>query len=276
MKGQVDASLAVIHIVHLAVGDLKTQRLKPGADAPQGTTYLEIASVINRSTFSIQKRAFDVQGNAIDPDPILRGLEERRFQKYGKMTQRLHTKLQSVNDTEEIPVSIIPTIDFELPVPQIPNRDASEEPPEEKFFWDRLGSHHLQALDSLGVQYEALPRSLKVSFNATKSKISQVANAAAIGLVDYEDPKPVALLKDSMTISKSINAAASPFNAKGAGAKVAIWEMATKFDQYLTFEAKYESKFYRHSMTCLVCDQAFFLSAQDHRGIEPISNCSNH
>ena len=136
LKGTVPSDLRAVHVVYLAVGDLVSQRLAPGAAAPSGTTYIEIIKAVNRQTEVQQRLAFDAQGSAVDPDKELNALEQRRFQKFGKLSETLFNQIATMNGTDNVNVYVWPTINFDLQ-----NYDKPTDGSYEGFVYSHLYCH---------------------------------------------------------------------------------------------------------------------------------------
>jgi len=66
MIGNVPAELWVEHVVHLAVGDFSTTRLRPGTPAPVGAKYIEVIKASSRDTNRPVSLAFDQNGPQVD------------------------------------------------------------------------------------------------------------------------------------------------------------------------------------------------------------------
>lgn len=126
LKGTIPSELRAEHVVYLAVGELSTQRLAPGAAAPQGTTYLEIVKTTNRQTDEPRRLGFDAQGNAVDSDKELSKLQDRRFQKFGRLSETLFNKISSLKDIDTVDIQVWPVIDFDLQAYKKPEQGASE------------------------------------------------------------------------------------------------------------------------------------------------------
>ena len=114
LKGSIPSDLRPEHAVHLAFSDLTSQRLAAGEATPSGTTYVEIIKTVNRQIGAPQTIAFDVSGNQVDPNKEIEALQQRRFQKYGRLSQTLFDKTATLKDTDTVDVQVWPIIDRDL------------------------------------------------------------------------------------------------------------------------------------------------------------------
>ena len=108
------SELSIHQANYLAIGDLTLERLAAGAAAPLNTTYLEIIKAVNRSTNEQQSLSFDKDGKAVDGDKQLIALQQRRYEKYGRLTPALYDRLQGKSDNDKLNVHVWPVIDFDI------------------------------------------------------------------------------------------------------------------------------------------------------------------
>lgn len=100
--------------MHLAIDELSSQRLPPGASAPAGSTYLEILKTTNRQTNQISSLAFDAQGQAVAADKVFGALAQRRDQKFGRLSEVLYNKIATLKGTDQVGIDVWPIIDFDI------------------------------------------------------------------------------------------------------------------------------------------------------------------
>ncbi|KAH6871250.1 peptidase S8/S53 domain-containing protein [Thelonectria olida] len=105
--------LRVEHAIHLAVGELETQRLKPGEKAPSGTQYLSRVKAVHHDTLVPCCLSYDGQGNDVDGEAILRAVNERRLAKFGHIHETLWHELEAAEESDAFEVTVWPLLQFD-------------------------------------------------------------------------------------------------------------------------------------------------------------------
>ena len=99
--------------MHLAFGDLTSQRLAPDSEALAGMTYVDIAKTVDRMTGEQNRLAFNAQGKPVDPKKEITALSQRRYDKYGILWEILCPKLAGLKDDDVVDLMVWSIIDFD-------------------------------------------------------------------------------------------------------------------------------------------------------------------
>ncbi|KAL8916684.1 MAG: hypothetical protein Q9208_008384, partial [Pyrenodesmia sp. 3 TL-2023] len=100
MKAQKPGDYLIQHIVHLAVGETSSTRLRSGGDVTIGAKYLEAVRLMHRHTGKLYRRYFDKDGDEVDGDQILGAARQRRETKFGRLHEGLWKKLLKASDED--------------------------------------------------------------------------------------------------------------------------------------------------------------------------------
>ena len=239
LKGSVAPELVVLHAVHLAVGELDSQRLKPGDKAPAGTTYLEIVKAYDPNKGTSQTLAFDDQGQSVDSEKLITQLKERRVAKFGRLSEPLFNRIATMKDTDTIGIYIGPVVQFDLTSYEKPVQELISPPPEEEALRAKIGNSHLQALERNGVQYKKLGKTPFARATTTVDKVKKLAQETNIGRLGFEDPQKVQDLATSIAISRN-DTARTTGGLNGSGVRVATYELGPSVITNLSFAAQYD------------------------------------
>ena len=242
LKGNVSAELVIEHVVHLAIGDLKSARLAPGSDAPAGTTYHEVVKAADRKSGRSQRLGFNAKGQPVEPDKELFELEDRRFAKFGRLSETLYNKLETLQGNENVDIWVFPFIEFDLFGYEKPtDREITEPLPQEKESLERVGNAHEKAVESIGGKIQKFHSSPAITTTLSVDKVRFLATLNGVGYVDYDDTSVVLDLATSLKISRADQSLSSTGNLNGFGVKVAVWEQGPTALSNLVFEERYSN-----------------------------------
>ena len=234
MKGRVPGDLRVEHVVHLAIGDTNSIRLKPGDEAPTGMQYIELVKASDRESNVSIPLAFDLGGNQIDGQETLNALNWRRIAKFGFIDEALFKMLEKAGENELIKVIIWPTMEEKPPLDgtEIGALRASEP---RQYQQPKITS----ALRSFNATFADPAEIPPVSAVLTRSQIRQISDSDDVAMVFLDDEGGVldAGLGDSLGIHR-----VPPVHAlgiKGSGVKVAVFENGPKTLTNLSFAGRF-------------------------------------
>lgn len=251
--GHVPENLRILRVLHLAVGDLRTIRLKPGDEPPIGTYRLDVLKVLGPKSHCVRTLALDSDGNTVRYEDIQKAIAYKRLKKFGPIEERLWSRLMDCTDEEEVPVAIWPKLDHDhcgydkikYPSGLLPGSDT----PVHIAAFQRPKASLIAAVGDQGAGCNHHSEFPYITTTLTRSQIEEVAKCEDVGsILAYrrkpevpcgaggrtEPPVGHTALSETTAISRCLEAHAK--GHKGKGVKVAVWELAGGDDlQYLDF-----------------------------------------
>lgn len=228
LRADVPAELRVEHAVHLSVGELGVTRLSPGERADGDGDYVEVVKAVHRDTGEPVDLAFDEHGERVDAEEVLRQVERRRAERFGRVHETLWEHLASVKDDERVPVVVWPRIEGDLTAYEKPEDSRMEAPhPAEREMNERVA----RASDELGrvlAELGAVEEGRRdddvpmVHASLTRAQIERLAREEAVGVVLLDDRTAVTDLGNSIAVARSDRAQNLGFD--GTGVRVAVFE----------------------------------------------------
>ncbi|KAI5865444.1 hypothetical protein GGS23DRAFT_618491 [Durotheca rogersii] len=222
--------LRIDHSVMLAIGETTATRLAPGEPKPPGTTYVEKIKAVEVDTGMPVDFALGEDGRPIDAEALLAAVEQRQFQKFGRIHKALWWHIQGKPTEEVVDVVVWPRITKCIATSE--KRGYEEEMPDEER--RLLGEIHamrdsiVQTLQRLGGELSEL----------TMEGLS-VAKADHVGVVFFDGHSPITDLRDSIAVARS-----NLFHQLGEtskNVKVAVYEDGPKDTTDLSFTDRYTS-----------------------------------
>lgn len=220
MCGQVSSDLRILHVVHLAVGELSTARLKPGEAAPDGTSYLETVRLAHRQTHNIQSLAFDADGKAVDGDQILQDVHKRRHAKFGTIEERLWELIQEADREAKLDVVVWPKFD----------RDKAD------LDWTKApDGHHILAFQRPKAELMTIIKGFEadiqehfelppITTKLTKDQVQQLAKSEDVCMIFSGEQQAQCCGSSASLLETNRGDRAQSLGYSGKGVKVAIHE----------------------------------------------------
>ncbi|GAB3600245.1 hypothetical protein GCM10027446_33380 [Angustibacter peucedani] len=228
MVGRVPDDHRVEHVVHLAVGELAVTRLRPGDKASDDEQYVELVKAVHREKGVAAAFAFGADGQQVDADELLAGVEKRRADRFGRMHETLWRHLETVADDEPVDVVVWPHLEDDGQVVDKPtDRRATEPHPVEveRNAVQRKATGNLQRrLKRLGAEVMARQDDDVPLLRATlpAAKVRDLAASDAVGAVFLDDRSAITDLGNSIAVARSDRAQNLGFD--GTGVRVAVFE----------------------------------------------------
>ncbi|KAL8769554.1 MAG: hypothetical protein Q9209_004485 [Squamulea sp. 1 TL-2023] len=233
MKARVPRDYIILHVVHLAIGDVATTRLRPGEECRPGTQYIEVVQIAHRQTGKSFRRYFDQSGDEIDGSELLRAVAQRRQSKYGRVHEDLWKQLENSEQGSSHDVVIWPLVDDDslttYPAEYTDGTTRSHETDRQHdvFSFDRSKAKIMQQVLDLGAEcrdHSGIPR---ICANLTARQIRTLAQSNHVGTIfkasSQRQLQAVPNLRTTMlNISRANRVHDS--NILGEGIKVADWE----------------------------------------------------
>jgi hypothetical protein len=263
ISGQVPDGFTILRVIHLAVGELETTRLKPEEEAPDGTYVLDIIKGLYPHNHTSQTLAFDGRsGHVADYRQLLQDIQDRRYAKFGPVHEKLwhRLRLEDCDQDEEFHVAIWPKLDhdhcdynkFECPSGLTPTSKTSVH----MAAFQRPKANVMSTVHGLGRECRHHSHLPYVASTLTRAQIQLVAECSDVGRIFPNDHAPdiTCAVDDidppfgyiSLSETMAIHRCADAHNKghKGRGVKVAVWEKPHGNDmKFMDFTAMRETYF---------------------------------
>ncbi len=243
LRGKVAAELRVEHVVRLAVGELDVTRLGRGDKAPSGSTWVEVAKAVDRTSGEPIELAFDARGRRVETSQLFEELAKRRLEKFGKLHESLYTQIERMKANDTIDVVFWPVIDPETTSYDKPAKGMIDEPLPEQRDRDRMLAERATALAELverrGGKISRTPDEDVPTVHATMrvADLRKVATADEIGIAMFDDRSEILDLGTSISVSRTNLAHGMGFD--GTGVRVAVFESGPSNTTNLTFAGRF-------------------------------------
>ncbi len=228
LVGSVPPELRVEHALHLSVGELSVTRLAPGAKAADDEQYLELVKAVHREKGEPAVLAFGRDGERVDADEVLTGVEKRRLDRFGRMHETLWRHLETLTDDERVDVVIWPVVEGDQGDYDKPTDRRVEEPHpvevERAALHRRATANLSRRLKRLGAEVADRPDDDVPLVRATVSaaQVRELAASDAVGAIFLDDRTAITDLGNSIAVARSDRAQNLGFD--GTGVRVAVFE----------------------------------------------------
>jgi hypothetical protein len=198
--------------------------------------------------------AFDEKGEPVDAQEIFAGITKMRLEKFGKVHESLHTRLEQIDPDTRVDVALwLQTEDLQQEDLKTLQEKPTEPPPEVIEFRERLHSELSQFSKELKGQMDVPeprpdPLAPVVYAQLTPGQIREIEDRPEVLGIFLHETDGIDDLEDSIDIANSDDAHALGY--EGSGVKVAVWENGPDNTDDLTIAAFYDptqSKTSRHS-----------------------------
>jgi len=247
LRGSIPSGFRAEHAVHVAVGDLIVTRLRPGESKPDGTEYVELVKAVNKKTGEHVTLSFDGQGNQLDDGPgLLAKVQRRRTAKFGRVHESLWNILEQSADTDIVNVVVWPKIKGSPITYKKPNDRVIDAPlPEELKHLNAIQGQKAKVMNLLGKMnisaglQDGDDGAPSVALPLTVGDIRKLAESDDVGLLSFDERKPVLDLSNSIAVARSNLAQNLGFT--GAGIRVAVFEGGPSNTTNLVYAARYQA-----------------------------------
>ncbi|MDN5860091.1 MAG: S8 family serine peptidase [Pseudonocardia sp.] len=242
LVGEVPDDHRVEHAVHLAVGEVQVERLRPGARPAEG--YLEIVKAVHRESGEAVELAFDGDGKRVDAAEILDAVARRRIERFGAVDESLWRRLDGIGDTDPVDVVVWPRFD----PPELhdkPTDAPSTEPPaaerEQAALLRRATRELMRGLAGrgaapAGVGPDDAEPPVRVTLPA--AAVRELAHAEGVGAVFADDRDGILDLADSIAVARSDRAHSLGFT--GRDIRVAVFENGPRTTTNLALAGRFD------------------------------------
>ncbi|KAI1820265.1 peptidase S8/S53 domain-containing protein [Xylaria intraflava] len=238
----VPPNLQVCHVVDILVAETETRKLQPGDKIAPEARHLQRAKAIDPETGKIHYFAFE-NDKQVDFKPILDKVEERQFQKSGRIHETLQRYLASeipnAPPGDEVNVVVWPHMK------DIPLYDKSQGKPSQEYL-----DAHRRILDTkpgivaqiaeLGGRVTFSPENLHfIHATVPVSKIQELSQSINVGGVFYDDQTAKNDLGNSIAIAGSDLVMQQGHTAKDV--RIAVYEGGPSNTKNLQFAGSYST-----------------------------------
>ena len=246
IAGQMPPELRVEHATRLFIGDLHVERLAPGEETRGG--HVDVVKAVDRTSGEPIEMAFDERGERVDIADRFAELTKRRADKFGRIHETLHGRLDQANDGDRVAIVVWPRLDLPPAPYDKPSDRRVDEPPD----GERRVSEHLRKvfaelrdqLDRAKVEISKDDRDRDpddgmpfVRATATVEEIRRLSELDAIGAIHFDDTSAFTDLGNSIAVARSDRAHLAGFD--GTGIRVAVWEDGPSVTTNLTFAGRF-------------------------------------
>lgn len=246
MKAQISSDYLVQHIIHLAVGETSSTRLRPGEAVPVGAQYVEAVRLMHRHTGKLYRRYFNVRGEEFDGVRLLGAARQRRETKFGRLHEGLWKKLHEAGDDDLHEVIIWPKAEDD----DNSSRQRGKSGPG---IGEQATPHSIAVLQrsrmvianlvrGLGAHCHDLDAIPRIRTKLTSRQIHQLARCGSVAKIFDGDDTYVTLGRASLRTSLALSRANRVLDQgiiTGKGIKVAVWEAGPTNTEGLVFAGRY-------------------------------------
>lgn len=244
ITGEIPEGWRVEHAVRLEMRDLDIKRLRLGERSEAG--YIDVVKAVGRSNDEAMDLAFDEAGSRVDFDEMRQTVEQRRFEKFGRVHETLWSRLDNAKDDEQIDIVVWPRLELPPAPYEKPTDQRLEEPPggeaEVLAVVQRARSQVRDALNRVGMKMNAAEdrytgANPSIRATATVAQIRELAQDEQIGIIFFDDQTEILDLGDSIAIARSDLAHTAGFD--GTDIRVAVWESGPSVTTNLNFTDRF-------------------------------------
>ena len=209
--------------------------------------HVDLVKAVDRKSGEPVELAFDERGERVDFAERLAALDKRRGDKFGRVHETLHERIERSADDEQIPIVVWPRVDLPpAPYAKPADRRSLEAPSGEQKVDERLRKAVAEL--NAGLQRSKIELTAdnrpdegvpSVRATATVKQIRELANDTSIGAIFYDDTSAITDLGDSIAAARSDRAHLAGFD--GTGIRVAVLEDGPSVTTNLAFADRFTS-----------------------------------
>lgn len=219
--------LRIDHVTRISAGEFGVSRL-PVDRRPDGA-FIDLVKATACGSGEPVELAFDEQGRRIDVNEILAGIDRRRAERFGRLHEILHRRLEQAEPHERIPVAIWARLPEDVARPDKPTeRPAYERPQGERRLDEVVASAASRLREIVAGEYgderATVDEHAPVVYATVQSdQIRALAQHDWVAGVFLHEPEGVADLGNSMAVAHS-DTVQNVVGFTGRGVNVAVWE----------------------------------------------------
>jgi Subtilase family len=213
----------VEHMVQFRVDELRLTRVPVDGT---GERLARLVKAVDRATGEPVQMAFGEDGGRVELDELVASVEQRRFERYGRLAEALARRIEEAPDDEVVPVTIWAPVEGGPAVGDKRRDGPTTERPAHEDETDarvkRATAGLQRALRRRGLEGRPAGIAPMVEAEVTVAALRQLARSDAVGAVFLREEEPVFDLGSSIAVARSDRAHTLGFD--GTGVNVAVWE----------------------------------------------------
>jgi hypothetical protein len=246
ISAEIPADLRVEHAVRLVIGEFAVERLAPGERSNAG--HVDVVKAVGREKSEAVELAFDERGSRVDIAELLKGVSQRRYEKFGRVHETLWARIEAAKDEEPLDIVVWARLNLPPAPYDKPSDRRLEKAPEGEREVAEVAQRLTDELRSVlrRSRIELKPERANkdtaepfVRATATAAQIRELAQNQTVGVILFDDQTEILDLGDSIAAARSDQAHAAGFD--GTGVRVAVWETGPSVTTNLTFAGRFTS-----------------------------------
>jgi hypothetical protein len=241
-RANVPSNLVIEGMQRLRIGRIDTTNLSI-FDRPRGR-YVEFFKARNRTSNEPVALAFEEKGRSVNGEHLIMEQMQRRFRRFGKLSQELHTAIRRTQDT--VPVSIWlaspPKLSLNA-LTALKNRSANRRPRQvsvaRRSIFRRASALATRSRRMGGQNVRPDRVAPVLHADLTRPQILRLRRLKEVGAIFLRDPRGIDDLDDSIEIHNSDHVHGA--GEKGSGIRVAVWEPGPDNTSNLSVQDRFSS-----------------------------------
>lgn len=244
LTGKVPGDRRVEHATRVALGEVTFIRLTMREQPQPNVKYIEFVKAVSRESGEPVDLAFNEKGEEVDGHSALADVQNRRYNKFGKLHETLFGHLKAANDDDDINVVVWPNLKVDLTSYEKPTTGEIKEPLPEalKLLEEAIVSRTaaVDKLKELGATVRETPAEIPLIYaSLSASQARKLAKVEIVGNVFLDDKTGIPDLADSLAVARAPQAQALGYT--GTGVSVAVFEAGPSNLNNLAFAGRFST-----------------------------------